>query len=61
MIEAGSGGPAVTALTALTAEQLEEMERQLVSLLYSIWRAQGKRRKIIDLTTLTYETKGQSR
>jgi hypothetical protein len=58
MIEGLHSGDARHDVTALTAEQLEEMERQLISLLHSIWRAQGKRRKIVALPALTYETKG---
>lgn len=28
---------------------LEALERQLVAVLYSVWKAQGKRKKIINL------------
>ena len=34
----------------LTPEQLDQLERQLIAALHAIWKATGKRKKVIDLT-----------
>lgn len=38
-------------------QQLEHLERQLTGLLYALWRAQGKRKKIVIVQRQVYETK----
>jgi hypothetical protein len=39
------------AYVKLSAAQLENMERRLIAMLYVIWEAQGKQRKIIAAPT----------
>ncbi len=33
------------------SQQLEQLERDLIALLYTVWRASGKRKKIVTVKT----------
>lgn len=55
MIVYGGGDEQVQA--ALADAQLDALERQLRAALMAIWRAQGKRYKIVEIGRVTYETK----
>ena len=37
------------AIETLPPPTLEQMERQLIALLYAIWRAQGKSKRVVEV------------
>lgn len=39
----------VTNIDTLPPQSLEQLERQMIALLYAIWRAQGKSKRVVEV------------